>query len=165
VSESGETTHHPPTRMAIMFRGQFTHSIDAKGRVAVPARFRESLGASGDNRVVLTPALFDCCIHVFPLRAWEEFEAKVALMKQFDVNAVRLRRLYVSAAVDCELDKQGRLLVPPQLRDHASLSKEVLWAGVGTKAELWATERWAEAIRMTDEERAEFLRQAAEWGI
>ncbi|MBI5535301.1 MAG: division/cell wall cluster transcriptional repressor MraZ [Deltaproteobacteria bacterium] len=151
--------------MAIMFRGQFTHSIDAKGRVAVPSRFRDALAASGDNRLVLTPALFDPCIHVFPVRAWEEFEAKVAQMKQFDANAVRLRRLYVSAAVDCELDKQGRLLVPPQLREHGSLAKEVLWAGVGNKAELWATDRWADAIRMTDEERAEFQRQAAEWGI
>ena len=151
--------------MAMMFRGQFTHSIDAKGRVAVPSRFRDSLAASADNRLVLTPALFDPCIHVFPVRAWEEFEAKVAQMKQFDANAVRLRRLYVSAAVDCELDKQGRLLVPPQLREHASLAKEVLWAGVGNKAELWATERWSAAIRMTDEERVEFQRQAAEWGI
>jgi MraZ protein len=151
--------------MAIMFRGQFTHSIDAKGRVAVPSRFRDALAASADNRLVLTPALFDPCIHVFPVRAWEEFEAKVAQMKQFDANAMRLRRLYVSAAVDCELDKQGRLLVPPQLREHGSLAKEVLWAGVGNKAELWATDRWADAIRMTDEERAEFQRQAAEWGI
>lgn len=151
--------------MAIMFRGQFTHSIDAKGRVAVPSRFRDALAASADNRLVLTPALFDPCIHVFPVPAWEEFEAKVAQMKQFDANAVRLRRLYVSAAVDCELDKQGRLLVPPQLREHGSLAKEVLWAGVGNKAELWATDRWADAIRMTDEERAEFQRQAAEWGI
>jgi MraZ protein len=149
----------------MMFRGQFTHSVDAKGRVAVPSRFRDALGAAGDSRLVLTPALFDPCIHVFPLRAWEEFEAKVAQMKQFDANVVRLRRLYVSAAVDCELDKQGRLLVPPQLREHSALSKEVMWAGVGTKAELWAAERWAEAISMTAQERQELQRQAAEWGI
>jgi MraZ protein len=149
----------------MMFRGQFQHSIDAKGRVSVPSRFRDVLASSGDGRLVLTPALFDRCIHVFPLRAWEQFEAKVAQMKQFDDNVVRLRRLYVSAAVDCEVDKQGRLLVPPQLREHGGLLKEALWAGVGDKAELWSTERWAEAIRMTPEERDELRRQAAEWGI
>lgn len=152
--------------MALMFRGQFAHSIDAKGRVAVPSRFREVLAGSGDQRLVITPALFDPCIHVFPLRAWEELEEKVSQMKQFDPHVVRFRRLYLSAAVDCELDKQGRLLVPPQLRDHASLSKEVLWAGIGNKIELWASERWAEVNRFaSDDDVAEFKRQAAEWGI
>jgi mraZ protein len=152
--------------MALMFRGQFAHSIDAKGRVAVPSRFREVLAGAGEQRLVITPALFDPCMHVYPLRAWEEFEAKVAQLKQFDPHAIRLRRMYVSAAVDCELDKQGRLLVPPQLREHASLSKDVLWAGIGNKAELWASERWAEVNRFTsDDDLTEFKRQAAEWVI
>lgn len=151
--------------MAIMFRGQFTHTVDAKGRVSVPSRFREPLASTGQARLVLTPALFDPAIHVFPVGAWEEFEAKVAAMPQFDPNVVRLRRLYVSAAVDCDLDKQGRLLIPPQLREHARIEKEVLWAGIGSKAELWAKERWAEAVRMTSEELEEFQRHAAEWGI
>ena len=100
--------------MATMFRGQFTHSIDAKGRTSLPSRFRDQLVQSAESRLVLTPALFDPCIHVFPYRAWEEFEARVASMPQFDPNVVRLRRLYVSAAVDCDLDKQGRVLVPRQ---------------------------------------------------
>ena len=151
--------------MPVMFRGQFTHSIDAKGRVSVPARFREPLEMGGHTRLVLTPALFDACIHAFPLPAWEEFESKVAAMPQFDPNVVRLRRLYVSAAVDCDLDKQGRLLVPPQFREHAELSKEVLWAGVGNKAELWAKHRWNEVVQMTPEEQAAFQRNAIEWGI
>jgi MraZ protein len=151
--------------MPAMFRGQFTHAIDSKGRVSVPSRFREPLEMAGQSRLVLTPALFDPCIHAFPLPAWEQFEAKVAAMPQFDPNVVRLRRLYVSAAVDCELDKQGRLLVPPQLREHAELSKDVLWAGVGSKAELWSKHRWNEAVHMTPEQVAEFQRHATEWGI
>ncbi len=151
--------------MAVMFRGQFPHSIDAKGRVAVPSRFREVLAGAGDQRLVVTPALFDKCIHVFPLRAWEELEEKISQMKQFDPHVVRFRRLYLSAAVDCELDKQGRLLVPPQLRDHAAMTKDVLWAGVGNKAELWASEHWEAANRMSDDELAAFRSQTEGWVI
>lgn len=151
--------------MAIMFRGQFTHSIDAKGRTSLPSRFRDQLTATGEARLILTPALMEPCIHVFPLRAWEEFEAKVASLPQFDARVVRLRRLYVSAAVDCDLDGQGRVLVPPQLREHATLSKDVVWAGVGNKAELWAKDRWTAANAATAEELADLQRQLSEWGL
>ncbi|MCU0694868.1 MAG: division/cell wall cluster transcriptional repressor MraZ [Polyangiaceae bacterium] len=151
--------------MAILFRGQFTHSIDAKARTSLPSRFRDMLTQTGDLRLVLTPALFDPCIHVFPLRAWEEFEARVAQMPQFDPNVVRLRRLYLSAAVDCELDKQGRVLVPPHLREHAGLTREVVWAGVGNKAELWAKERWADATRMTADDWNDLKAKMTEWGL
>jgi MraZ protein len=151
--------------MAIMFRGQFKHAIDAKGRTSLPSRFREQLGGEGDLRLVLTPALFEPCIDVFPFRAWEAFEARVAALPQFDPNVVRLRRLYVSAAVDCDLDKQGRVLVPVHLREHAALAREVLWAGVGNKAELWASERWADANAMTSKDWDELRKQMTEWGL
>ena len=151
--------------MATMFRGQFTHSIDAKGRTSLPSRFRDQLVQSAESRLVLTPALFDPCIHVFPYRAWEEFEARVASMPQFDPNVVRLRRLYVSAAVDCDLDKQGRVLVPVNLREHAALNREVLWAGVGNKAELWASDRWTDATKMTAEDWNDLRQKMTEWGL
>ena len=83
-------------------------------------------------RFVLTPALFDPCLHVYPMKAWEEFEQKVSKLPSLDPNAVRFRRMYVSAAVECELDKAGRVLVPPHLRERAELDKsEALWAGMG----------------------------------
>ncbi len=151
--------------MPTMFRGQFTHSIDAKGRTSLPSRFRDQLLSAGEARLVLTPALIDPCVHVFPLQAWEEFEAKVAALPQFDARVVRLRRLYVSAAVDCELDAQGRVLVPPQQRDHAGLQKDVVWAGVGSKAELWAKDRWVSATAATADELADLQRQLSEWGL
>jgi MraZ protein len=149
--------------MAIMFRGHFTHAIDAKGRTALPARFRDALAPTGDGRLVLTPALFDPCVHLYPLRAWEELEGKVARLPQFDANVVRFRRLYVSAAIDCELDAQGRVLVPPQLRQHAGLAKEVLWAGVGDKAELWDKERWEAEAGRTPEVLGELRDAMAQW--
>ena len=151
--------------MAIMFRGQFTHSIDAKGRTSLPSRFRDQLSQSAETRLVVTPALFYPWIDVYPFRAWEEFEARVAALPQFDPSVVRLRRLYVSAAIDCDLDKQGRVLVPVHLREHAALTREVLWAGVGNKAELWASDRWTDATKMTAEDWNELRQKMTEWGL
>jgi MraZ protein len=146
-----------------MFRGHFEHAIDAKGRTSLPARFRDVLAAANDlQQLVITPALFDPCLHVYPMRAWEELEAKIAALPQFDTNVVAFRRRYVSAAVECELDKQGRILVPPSLRDHAALSKDVLWAGMGRTAELWAKERWKQAQQMNESELVSFKAAIAE---
>ena len=79
-----------------MFRGQFVHSVDAKGRISLPARFRDVLLADKDARFVLTPALFDPCLHLYPMRAWEEFEQKVSELPSLDPNAVRVE-LYANA--------------------------------------------------------------------
>jgi MraZ protein len=140
----------------MMFRGQFELAIDAKGRTSFPSRFRDVLTAGGDLRLILTRALFDRCLHLYPMRAWEELEAKIAEMPQFEPNVVAFRRMYLSAAVECELDKQGRILVPPSLRDHAELSKDVVWAGMGRTAELWSKERWQAAQQMSEAELQNF---------
>jgi MraZ protein len=134
-----------------MFRGHFEHGIDDKGRTSLPARFRHALG-DADLRLILTPALADPCLDVYPLPAWEELEAKVAKLPRWDRDAVRLRRRYVTAAVECEIDRQGRLLIPAALRAHAALDKVVLWAGVGSTMELWGIERWRAEEALPDEE-------------
>jgi MraZ protein len=145
-----------------MFRGHFEHAIDAKGRTSLPSRFREVLAKTGDARLVLTPSPFDACLHLFPMKAWEEFESKIAALPQFEPNVIKLRRLYVSAAAECEVDKQGRVLVPNSLREHAMLQKDVLWAGMGQMVELWAREKWSDVQAMTAGERSEFRRAVAE---
>jgi MraZ protein len=139
-----------------MFRGQFSHSVDAKGRVSLPARFRDVLLADGDARFVLTPALFDPCLHLYQMKAWEDFERKVSELPSLDATAIRFRRLYVSAAVECELDGSGRVLVPPHLREKIVLEKDALWAGMGRTLELWAKSSWDAALTMTDGEAASF---------
>ena len=144
-----------------MFRGQFVHSIDQKGRVSVPARFREVLARLEDTRFILTPAPFDTCLHLHPLSAWEELEARVAELPRLDPNIVRFRRIYLSAAVECDLDKQGRVLVPPQLREHGALAGELLWAGMGRSVELWSKTNWDAAMTLSADE-AETFRQAVE---
>lgn len=139
-----------------MFRGQFIHSIDAKGRVSFPARFRDIVLAGGDPRLVITPAPFDPCLHVYPMAEWEEFEIKIANLSRMDAAVVRFRRIYVSAATECEIDKAGRLLVPPNLRDEASLTKDVLWAGMGKTLELWSKPRWDEALEISETDQQTF---------
>jgi len=139
-----------------MFRGQFSHSVDAKGRVSLPARFRDVLVADGDARFVLTPAVFDPCLHLYPMKAWEDFERKVSELPSLDATAIRFRRLYVSAAVECELDGSGRVLVPPHLREKILLEKDALWAGMGRTLELWAKASWDAALTMTSDEAASF---------
>ena len=136
-----------------MFRGQFVHSVDAKGRVSLPARFRDALIADGDARFILTPAPFDPCLHLHPMRAWEELEQKISELPRFDPNIVRFRRLYISAALECELDRAGRVLVPPHLRERVGLERDALWAGMGRTIELWAKDRWEQATHMAPEDR------------
>ena len=140
-----------------MFRGQFVHSVDAKGRISLPARFRDVLVGDPDAGFIVTPAVFDPCLHVWPMKTWEAFEQEVSKLPSMDPNAVRFRRLYVSAAVECELDKAGRVLVPPHLRERAELDKsEALWAGMGRNLELWSRARWDAALEMAPSEMDSF---------
>lgn len=145
-----------------MFRGQFAHTIDSKGRVSLPARFREELVSPSDGRFVLTPALFDPCLHLYPMSAWEEFEAKVSELPSMDVNVVRFRRMYVSAAVECEIDSAGRVLIPPLLREKIQLSKDAVWAGMGRILELWSKSEWDRSLAMTPAEEAVFKQAVME---
>jgi MraZ protein len=139
-----------------MFRGQFIHSIDSKGRVSLPARFRELVLKNGDPRIVIAPAPFDPCLHAHPMAEWEDFEQKIAELPRMDEHVVRFRRIYVSAAIECEVDKAGRILVPPDLREKASLSKDVLWAGMGKMMELWSKPRWDETLEISEADQKAF---------
>jgi MraZ protein len=118
--------------------------MDAKGRISLPSRFRDALVASGDSKIVITRGLADPCLDVYPMKRWEALERRVEELPRFDSNVVKFRRLYVAAAVECDLDGQGRLLVPPTLREHAALDKAVLWSGMIEKAELWSAAKWSE---------------------
>lgn len=128
-----------------MFRGRYEHSIDGKGRTSLPSRFRDVLIATGDARIVLTSGLEPCLV-AYPHAEWISFEERLAKLPQFDASVGMLRRVYVSGAVECEVDKLGRVLIPAALRKHAGLGREVLWAGMGSHVELWDRARH-EALR------------------
>ncbi len=148
-----------------MFRGRYEHTIDQKGRTSLPAKFREVLGAIGERRIVLTSSL-DPCLVAYTMPEWLGFEEKISKLSQFDRAVQKLRRIYVSGAVECEVDDSGRVLVPPTLREHAKLSKEVLWAGSGRYAELWDKQMWRDHTEIaSDEERAQMAARLAELGL
>ncbi len=134
-----------------MFRGRYEHTIDAKGRTSVPARYRDVLAAAGERRIVLTTAL-DPCLAAYSLPEWAAFEERLSRLPELDRAVKRLKRIYVSGAVECEIDDVGRILVPPTLREHAGLKKDVLWAGSGRYAELWDKEQARRYFSPTDED-------------
>lgn len=119
-----------------MFMGEYNHSIDAKGRVIVPAKFREELG----EEFVVTLGL-DGCLFVYPDNEWQSFVAK---LKELPGNkeARQLQRYFMAGAATCEVDKQGRILLPAKLREQAALEKEIVFVGVVGKIEIWSKERW-----------------------
>ena len=150
-----------------VFRGQYEHAIDGKGRTSVPSRFREVLGADGDSRLVITTGL-DPCLVAYPMAEWALFEERLSALPRFDPSVAMIRRIYVSGAVEVEVDKLGRALIPAALRDYAGLTRNALWAGMGKHLELWAKERF-DALRasvLSDaEQRVEMARRLAELGL
>jgi MraZ protein len=150
-----------------VFRGRYEHAIDGKGRTSLPSRFREVLAAQGESRLVITTGL-DPCLVAYSMNEWIAFEERLAKLPQLDPMVANLRRIYVSGAIELEVDKLGRLLIPQTLRDHAGLGRDALWAGMGRHVELWAKERF-ETLRaqvLGDEgKRIEMARRLAELGL
>ena len=127
-----------------MFMGEYNHTIDAKGRLIVPAKFREQLGEA----FVITNGN-DGCLNIYTREDWETFLEKLQLLPN-NGDSRKLKRKLVAQANDVELDKQGRILVPPALREHAGLSKDVVLAGVIDKIEIWDKDRWEEQADVSD---------------
>ena len=154
-----------------MLRGRYEHAVDAKGRVAFPARFRETITRRyKDERLVITRHLKDPCLVVYPVREWEKFEERLAKLSQVDPTVTILRRLYVGIAQECGLDKQGRLLVAPDLRRDVALDREAVWSGASHFAELWSKENYdthVESVRdrLSQGELSGVLEKLAELGI
>lgn len=136
-----------------MFKGTYRHRIDAKGRLPVPAVFRRALAEGGSTNVVVT--LFDQCLAAYPEVEWSRLERQLAQLPPFSGPAKALTRLVASRAVDCALDVQGRVLLPPGLRAAAGLHREAAVIGVLNRFEVWAPEKWdaflADSERLLDD--------------
>lgn len=124
-----------------MFQGATSLSLDAKGRMAVPARHRDGLATSGEGRLVLTAHPHRCLL-LYPAPAWEPIRAKILAAPSLEPKAAMLRRLLVGFAVDMEMDSAGRVLVAPELRQYAGLEKDVWLVGQGSHFELWSDSGW-----------------------
>lgn len=124
-----------------MFRGRYEHTMTDKGRVSMPAKFREVCKEKyGDETFVITN--FDKCLVAYPLKEWNEIEKKVAALPQFKQEVISFLRYLMGGAVDCPLDGQGRVLIPQSLRSHAHINRDVMMVGMLTRIEIWSKEVW-----------------------
>lgn len=127
-----------------MFRGSKTVSLDSKGRLAIPSRYRERLMGVAGGCLVQTLSPLDPALWLYPLREWELIEEKLAVLSDFDTQSRRTKQLMRGHATDCRLDSHGRILIPAELRDHAKLDKQAVILGQGNKLEIWNRATWEE---------------------
>ena len=120
-----------------MFIGEYNHSIDTKGRLNIPSKFRGELG----EEFIVTKGL-DNCLFVYPLDEWKVLEDKLKQLPMTNRDARAFVRFFFSGATECELDNQGRIRIPNNLREHALLEKEAVIIGVGTRIEIWGNDQW-----------------------
>jgi len=127
-----------------MFRGATKVTLDSKGRLAMPTRYRERVLERSNGRLVATVDRKDRCLLLYPLPEWEEIERKLMRLPTLNEVARRLQRLMVGHATDLDLDAHGRLLIPPTLREYAGLMRQAVLVGQGTRFELWDEALWDE---------------------
>lgn len=143
-----------------MFLGEYSHSIDTKNRLIVPAKFREELG----ENFVVTKGL-DGCLYIYPPKEWEDFEEKLSSLPMGKSDIRKMVRFFLSSASQAEFDKQGRILIPATHREYAGLDKEVIFAGVGKKIEIWSKEKWNETATFSYEDMDEVAERMSDLGI
>ncbi|MNP06020.1 cell division protein MraZ [compost metagenome] len=129
-----------------MFMGEFQHSIDEKGRIIIPAKFRELLGTS----FVVTRGL-DQCLFVYPLEEWGAMEQKLKALPLMKSDARAFTRFFFSGATECEWDKQGRVNLPGNLRQYAKLEKDCVVLGVSNRVEIWSKDTWEQYFEQSEE--------------
>ncbi|WP_419811564.1 division/cell wall cluster transcriptional repressor MraZ [Bacterioplanoides sp.] len=125
-----------------MFRGLHTINLDAKGRLAIPTKYREPLAELCGARLVATIDTEERCLLVYPINEWDEIQKKIEALPSFNPVARRIQRLLIGHATDLELDSSGRVLLPQPLREYAGLEKESVLVGQGKKLELWSKAQW-----------------------
>ena len=118
-----------------MLIGEYYHNMDAKGRVSIPSKFRDDLGGS----FVLSKGLDDC-LYAYSVKEWEGFQQELLALRGSDGQ--KIRRFFFSGASECEIDAQGRVVIPPNFREYAGLSKELVILGVSNRAEIWDKAKW-----------------------
>lgn len=136
-----------------MFRGSFEHTLDAKGRLSIPSRFREVLLGKGDERIVITNFVVDGtrCLDVYPLDEWVRFEEEIRKKPKFERRMVLFQNYYLGGASECVVDKQGRILIPPLLRQYANLKRGVILVSALGKFRVWDKEAWRKVFAEAEE--------------
>lgn len=143
-----------------MLIGEYRHSLDAKKRLAVPAKMRKDLG----ERVVITRGL-DSCLFIYPLVEWQKLVEKLSSLPLGTASTRSFVRLLLSGAVEVELDQLGRILVPDYLKDYAGLKKTAMVVGIHTRLEIWDEQRWTEFKKKAEGNADELAEQLGQLGV
>lgn len=143
-----------------MLIGEYSHSLDVKGRLIMPAKLREDMG----EKFIITTGL-DGCLFGFSVIEWQKFEDKLKTLPITNKNARNFVRFFLSGATECELDKQGRFLIASKLREVANLDKDVTIIGAGTRIEIWNTKKWEEQTSAENLSIEEIEKNMEELGI
>lgn len=143
-----------------MLIGEYQHQLDPKGRISVPAKFRAELGSSA----IVTKGL-DNCLFLYPKGEWEKMTQKLASLPVSSANARAFTRLMLSGAMEVEIDKQGRALLPGYLRDYAGIKNEAVMAGVLNRVEIWNRKAWADYSKNAESNSSATAESLAEWEI
>ena len=133
-----------------MFRGSSSHILDPKGRIIVPSRFRDLIRAGGGDAVMITR--MDKCLCAYPLSEWNKIEEKILDLAEKGDAMRRFRRVFVGGAFECACDKQGRVLVPPSLREYARLDKDIVLVGVLDHFEIWSKDNWEKENQLMEDD-------------
>jgi len=143
------------------FRGRYYHTIDDKGRIILPSRLREAIAEKSEGKLVITN--FSGYLLAFPYDEWKGLEEKISRQSLLKKEVRAFQRDFMSGAVDCNVDSQGRVLIPPALRDYAGLERDIVLAGMVRTIEIWSKERWEEELRRTSSQ--DFSDSIADLGI
>lgn len=143
-----------------MFMGKYNNSIDAKNRMIVPSKHRDQLG----GRCILTKGM-DNCLYIYPLGEWEKVVEKVSALPQTDKNVRKYIRDVFANAEECEIDKQGRILIPAELKKRVFIDKELVTMGAMSRIEIWSKEVWEDPDSYPCEEDEDFISQLTKYGF
>jgi MraZ protein len=146
-----------------MFRGRYEHTIDPKGRVSLPVKFRDILNERYDDRLVITN--FDSCLVAYPYDEWTLLEEKVSSLSMLKKDVTSFQRFFISGATECSIDKQGRILIPPILREYAKLEKDIVFAGMIKKIEVWSKDRWEQVFAKAKDDFNQISENLGDLGI
>jgi len=135
-----------------VFQGSHAINMDAKGRMAIPAKCRDELASACGGRIVMTAHVQDRCVLVYPEPEWDNILPKIEALPTFNKASLRAQRLLIGYACNLQLDNSGRVLVPPTLRSYAGLEKKLMLVGLGKKFELWSEDAWLASVADPDAE-------------